>query len=438
LPKYAGICGFTLEEFDSLFADRMDSTVANYKGKMDRPSTPEELRSKNLRLYDGYNWGDGTRILNPYSILNFFDKCKFKKYWIESGCPSHLTALIQKNPQDFLRPTLESYLSSEVRKPELANLGAVPVLFHSGYLTINKITEVPRKHLGSGIIEYEDSYTFVLPNFEVESSYFSDCFDAIFPKVSIDVFQKRKEYLKQAILSKDALAVAKFFRDHFTSITYHQKPKGEKTFHAFVQLILQILGFEPTSEQVGHIGRSDLCFELAEQVYCILELKYCPAPEKLSKEDIKTLSFNASVALPVAEKNIIISSALKEKLKPAKYNDLLEKLSKKTSTLSKKYRLLAQEAYNILKESEIDRALAEGAVKQLPEETIEKILKKPHPSKVISREWIDALLSKAAQRALDEIKTSDYKGSVRYKAKKIIVMGMAVYGGNFKVKVVFG
>jgi hypothetical protein len=439
LPEYAGICGFTLEEFDSLFADRMDSTMANYKDIIDRPSTPEELRSKILRWYDGYNWGGGTRILNPYSILNFFDKCEFDKYWIQSGRPSHLTTLIQQRPQDFLRPILESYLSSKVRKPELANLEAAPVLFHCGYLTIDKKTKVPKKHRSSGIIEYEDSYTFVLPNFEVDSSYFSDYFNAIFPKVSEDVLQKRKEYLKEAMLSKDALAVAQFFRDLLTSITYHQRPEGEKTFHAFVQLILEIMGFNLTSEQASYTGRSDICLELRDKVYCILELKYCPAPEKLTKEDIDNLSLTASVELSKEVKNRLFTNALRNKLESTDFDDLVDKLSKNSSSAtSELYGILAHEAKGLLSEAEIKLTLAEGAMKELPEEKIKQYLNKPHPGKVISLEGVDALLSKAAQLALDEIKTSEYQGAVRYKAKDIIEMGMAVYGGNAHVKVQFG
>ncbi|MDR2141549.1 MAG: AAA family ATPase [Deltaproteobacteria bacterium] len=58
-PKYAGLCGFTLAEFDSLFADRLESTLDNCKktGQMKSTDTVEDLRAKIFRWYDGYNWG---------------------------------------------------------------------------------------------------------------------------------------------------------------------------------------------------------------------------------------------------------------------------------------------------------------------------------------------------------------------------------------------
>jgi hypothetical protein len=439
LPKYAGICGFTLEEFDSLFADRMDSTLANFNGSINGPLTPENLRVQILDWYNGYNWGGNTRILNPYSILNFFAYCNFQDYWLLSGRPSHLTAMINSRPQDFIRPNLESYVSSnELQKTELTQLRAVPVLFHSGYLTIDMMTSVPKKDPKSGIIKFKNAFSFRLPNFEVSSSYYSDCFNAIFPKVTVDELQAKKENLKQLILSKDAAAVAQFFRDIFTTITYHQKPKGENTFHAFVQLILIIMGFNPNSEQAGHIGRSDLCFELGDQVYCILELKYCHAPKKLTKEDINTLFMTANVELSKDVKNRLFASALQDKLKSTEFVDLVNKLSQNSSASNEMYELLAHEAMGMLSESEITLALAKGALKQLPEEMIEKILQKPHPEKVFTPERIDALLSKRAQLALDEITKGEYQGAVRHKAKDIIEMGMAVYGGDLKVKVLFG
>jgi hypothetical protein len=57
-PKYAGLCGFTLAEFDSLFADRLESTLDNCKknGQMKSTDTVEDLREKIFHWYDGYNW----------------------------------------------------------------------------------------------------------------------------------------------------------------------------------------------------------------------------------------------------------------------------------------------------------------------------------------------------------------------------------------------
>jgi hypothetical protein len=86
-PEYAGLCGFTIEEFDSYFADRLEVTLSKLKetGDIEFSASVDDLRSEILHWYDGYNWGGETRVLNPYSILNFFDKNQLDSYWIQSG-----------------------------------------------------------------------------------------------------------------------------------------------------------------------------------------------------------------------------------------------------------------------------------------------------------------------------------------------------------------
>jgi hypothetical protein len=47
-------------------------------------------------------------------------------------------------------------------------------------------------------------------------------------------------------------------------------------------------------------------------------------------------------------------------------------------------------------------------------------------------------LSKAAQQALEDIKTNDYHGIVKLKANEIVDFGLAIYGVGSKVKAIFG
>jgi hypothetical protein len=74
--KYATICGFTLEELDSFFAEHLEAMLANFKarGVLPQVLTPEatavDLRRLILEWYDGYSWDGETRVLNPWAILN--------------------------------------------------------------------------------------------------------------------------------------------------------------------------------------------------------------------------------------------------------------------------------------------------------------------------------------------------------------------------------
>jgi hypothetical protein len=108
-PRFAGICGFTLEEFDDLFQERFPEALASLKesGGMKPSDDLGDLRREILHRYDGYDWTGPTRVLNPYSILYFIRKNRFDSYWLQSGRPGHLTAMIRANPRAFIAPKLE-------------------------------------------------------------------------------------------------------------------------------------------------------------------------------------------------------------------------------------------------------------------------------------------------------------------------------------------
>ncbi|MDR1085057.1 MAG: hypothetical protein LBP22_09430 [Deltaproteobacteria bacterium] len=63
----------------------------------------------------------------------------FDGYRVRSGQPSRLKKMISQRLQGFPAPHTEEYLSSNLRKVDLRRLKPVPVLFHSGYLTIDKV-----------------------------------------------------------------------------------------------------------------------------------------------------------------------------------------------------------------------------------------------------------------------------------------------------------
>jgi hypothetical protein len=316
-PRFDGLCGFTIDEFDTLFADRFEGTLSALKEEelMEPAAGCDDLRAKILNWYDGYNWGGKNRVLNPYSILHFFDNNNFDNYWVQSGRPGHLTALIQDRPQDFLEPTLKTYVSAELRKSDLNNLAAVPVLFHSGYLTVEKKSLVSKKMSSAGKSDKIYSYSFRIPNLEVDSSYYNDCFSIIFNTVSGEDLETKGEELKRAFLTKDEQTVAAIFTHLFSAVTYHQRPKDEKTFHAFVHLILRTMGFKVLSEIPGSIGRLDLCFELKTGTYIIIELKYCPYINKLTEDEKNmALAKKAIVTLSRPIRNKTLAQAIINKL----------------------------------------------------------------------------------------------------------------------------
>jgi transcriptional regulator NrdR family protein len=86
----------------------------------------------------------------------------------------------------------------------------------------------------------------------------------------------------------------------------------------------------------------------------------------------------------------------------------------------------------------MSKILAQLARKKLSEEKLEKALLKACPAEDISEEQIDAILSHAAQKALKDIDQRHYHGPIEYKAKKIIDLGLAIFGKGNIVKAIFG
>ncbi|MDR2141497.1 MAG: AAA family ATPase [Deltaproteobacteria bacterium] len=450
-PRYAGLCGFTLEEFDSVFADRLESTLAIRKknGKMDSSATVEELRAEILRWYDGYNWGGETRVLNPYSILHFFKNSYFSDYWIRSGQPGHLSALIKQRPVDFVRPQLDAILSTEVRKTELTDLSVAPVLFHSGYLTVDQVNKVEGNSPGAQNTDSEDSYSFRLPNHEVSRRYYSDCLDCfrvVLNLPSNDALINKGESLKQAFLARDAGQVSSLFSDLFSAISYYQRLEGEKAFHGLIHGIFIAMGFTVLSEIPSSKGRLDLRVELPGQIFLILELKYRANPaQKLTVMAKKILANVARKYLPKAVRYESLAELASRKFSYNEIELILEELSEDESTTAKENYLLAKFALKSLPEKDIIEALASTVLEKLPRERLETELLKlgvkidlSQKTEGLTDERIDQILTQAAQEALNDITLKDYHGQFRLKAKGFIDLGLAIYDDGSTVKALFG
>ena len=439
-PRFAGVCGFTLDEFGPLFEDRLPATLASLKeaGKMKDSATEEDLRAEILKWYDGYNWGGTTRVLNPYSILHFFGYNSFSRHWILSGRPAHLTALIQADPYAFSRSELKSHCTStEVRKTELTRLAAVPCLFHSGYLTLDKVEVVLVENPLTKKMEPEDSYSFRLPNYEVAGVYDLDCFTALFGEKVVKELPAKKETLEKAFLARDAKTVGDVLRGFLAKLTYHQRPDDEKTFHGYVQLILSALDFKVQSELAGAVGRLDLTVELPGRVHLIIEMKYCPGGGELSKEE-EAQALAAAMIATLNEDVVygILAGASIDELDPV---EALEIIST-TSDQENKNKLLARLAMKSLTKERFNQVLAGSAAVHLSPGIINAALRKAAARKPdpLDDKAIDGVLTKATDQALRDIIARDYHDIIDDDAVEIIDLGLAVYGHGNRVKAVFG
>jgi hypothetical protein len=286
-PEFAGICGFPVREFDSLFGDRMGETLQTLKdkGQMDPDSGEGDLRRKILDWYDGYNWLGDDRILNPYSILQFFREKSFGPYWATSGGPSHLKSLMRERPMDFVQTRLDGYSSEWIRKATLGRLDAAAVLFHSGYLTIESARLADSTLAGGG--RKDLFYSFRLPNNEVENSYDGNLFAAVFDLTPAD-FGTTAKKLVNAVLKEDSERIAGVLHDLLASVTYMQHDGTLGFYHGLFHIAFRVSGLNVLSETAGADGRADMTLFLPSERKIVVELKHRNSRKGADDGDIAT------------------------------------------------------------------------------------------------------------------------------------------------------
>ncbi len=152
--EFANICGWTEEELTNTFRPGIEKLAS------ERHEDFEETLGNLRSFYDGYLFAEkGSRLYNPFSVLNALSSCKIEPYWFETGTPSFLAKRVKEYGLNL--PKLNKQLAT---RDELLSVGPgsknpIPLLFQTGYLTID---------------DYDDEtgeYTLSFPNREVQVGF---------------------------------------------------------------------------------------------------------------------------------------------------------------------------------------------------------------------------------------------------------------------------
>ncbi len=150
-PESAELCGYTELELRRDFAPFI--THLAQTNTMTEAEAWQSLRTR----YNGYWWGKGEKVYNPWAILNCLRSGEFGSYWWASGTPGVLIGLAAtlKRPDDNLEGVKATDLSLlfDITQPK-----PEPLLWQSGYLTIKDYT--------AGV------FTLGFPNAEVKEAWF--------------------------------------------------------------------------------------------------------------------------------------------------------------------------------------------------------------------------------------------------------------------------
>ncbi|MDR1080107.1 MAG: ATP-binding protein [Deltaproteobacteria bacterium] len=295
MSKFSGICGFTIKEFNKLFKNRFTKTLKILKKAEDIEQNADvaKLKATILDWYDGYNWLGPQHVLNPYSILNFFTENRLRTYWPLTGKSLYISQLAQERPLDFMSPKLESYLSQEIRISDLENIEPASILFHSGYLTIDR-----RIH-----VQNEEAFILRTPNREVKLHYKSYIFMQIFNK-TLSNFQNFARDITVAILEKKSKQISDKLHDLLSGITFRQHLASEQHYHSLFHAAFAAAGIEVMSETAGSKGQADMAMFLDSKIRVVLELKYRKGSDTGGGNENEHAAKSLVATLDEAEKSI--------------------------------------------------------------------------------------------------------------------------------------
>lgn len=152
--RYQTICGITDEEMRSYFTEGIRYVAQN------NGLSVEETCARLKRRYDGYHFHQrGVGVYNPFSLLSTFYKGEFGNYWFETGTPTFLVRLLQRDKFYLPDLTRQQVTADFLNSIDSIGESPIPIIYQSGYLTIKDYDR-----------EFQ-LYTLGFPNEEVEEGF---------------------------------------------------------------------------------------------------------------------------------------------------------------------------------------------------------------------------------------------------------------------------
>jgi hypothetical protein len=272
---YAGICGFTEPEFDSLFSEHLaayQDATAMARADKGRGENLTTVRNDVFFWYDGYTWDGATRVFNPFSLLSFFLKNQYNNYWYASGIPKFLSAALKERPQGYLDIQEAVITENLLDSHDIEKAPLVSLLFQTGFLTVKSVDEGPPAN-----------YSLGFPNNEVSQS----CSQLFLAGISEDTEPFNGTFAKSMRRSLDTGTPEDFeepLRGLFAAIPYHLHIPAEAFYQAVFLAAMQFLGFRIQGELCTATGRIDGVIQRPDKLY-ILEFKYIKADAKVTTDE---------------------------------------------------------------------------------------------------------------------------------------------------------
>ena len=271
--KYGDILGYTQKELEENFSEWIEITAQK------KSISKTELLDKIKEYYDGFSFDGITRVYNPFSVLNFFDKTYFYNYWYNSVTPSFLAKYLKKH--EVKKPDL--YKNKEVnihftdaREIETASIESF--LYQTGYLTIKK--------------KDEQLITLDYPNEEVRSSmsglYLENMYNIeeyailgnkIWKALKVGNIENVVELFNQAL---KPISYDDFAENKEKNIKNSEAERGEYWYRSLFMMLLTATGLTAYPEPHDFQGRSDVVIQFEDHI-TIIEFKFAKTSAEVAK-----------------------------------------------------------------------------------------------------------------------------------------------------------
>jgi hypothetical protein len=253
---YVSLCGYTQQELESNFTEYIEAVAQ--KLSMNREKLLDEIRKR----YNGYSWDGNIFVYNPFSTLLFFAEKQFDNYWFRTGTLTFLINLLKNRNriEPLLNPIIADTSAFNSYNP--LNIGEIPLLFQTGYLTVKQKI----------LIDGEPQYTLDIPNLEVRNAFMNNLLSA-YSDYPVEQVRPLIHHLQRQVRNKDVEGFEQNLRLLFAHIPYEIHVKSEAYYHSMFLLLMKMLGFDIHGQIMTNIGRIDALWRQPE-LTVVAEIKY--------------------------------------------------------------------------------------------------------------------------------------------------------------------
>ena len=252
--RYVELCGITESEI------HRDLEPDLYELSESQGMTYEQTCQELKERYDGYHFTyNSVGIYNPFSLLNTFYKMSFGSYWFETGTPSYLVKLLQRDHYDLQRLAHDEATSDMLNSIDSASRNPLPVIYQSGYLTIK------------GYDARFDLYRLGFPNREVEEGFIKFLLPFYANRSAVQSPFEIQNFVNE-IEAGDYNAFFRRLQSFFADTPYELIRDLELHYQNVLFIVFKLVGFYVHVEYHTGQGRIDLVLQTDKFIY-VMEFK---------------------------------------------------------------------------------------------------------------------------------------------------------------------